>query len=88
MESTTKMYPLIAMVIAVAALTGCESTTPRLDASFGESVTLASAAQVLRPSQAADRDPVTGIDGMAAAAAMTRYFKSFATPPPPVHRVG
>ena len=67
---------------AVAALlTACASTTPVVDASFGNAVRQARTAQTLNPDASANRDPVLGIDGKAGAAAQERYQESFKTPP-------
>jgi hypothetical protein len=71
-----------AMTAACAALlTACASTTPVVDANFGNAVRQARAAQTLNPNASANRDPVLGIDGQAGAAAQDRYHDSFKTPP-------
>lgn len=64
-----------------ALLTACASTTPVLDANFGNAVRQARAAQTLNPNASANRDPVLGIDGKAGAAAQDRYQESFKSPP-------
>jgi hypothetical protein len=64
-----------------ALLTACASTTPVLDANFGNAVRQARAAQTLNPNASANRDPVLGIDGQAGAAAQERYQESFKAPP-------
>lgn len=70
------------MLLATAALTaGCASTTPQLDAKFGDAVRAARAAQTINPQGSAGRAPVTGLDGMAGATAIDRYHDSFKTPP-------
>lgn len=62
-------------------LAGCVSTTPALDATFGDAVRQARAAQTLNPNASANRDPVMGVDGKAGSAAQDRYHESFRTPP-------
>lgn len=62
-----------------AALAGC-STTPQLDAHYGEAVLAARAMQTINPQGSANRDPVSGIDGKAGVAAMDHYQEGFKTP--------
>jgi len=64
-----------------ALLTACASTTPVLDANFGNAVRQARTNQTLNPNASANRDPVLGIDGQAGAAAQERYQESFKAPP-------
>ncbi len=66
-----------------ALLSACASSTPVLDANFGNAVRQARAAQTLNPNASANhRDNlVLGIDGKAAAAAQERYQESFKSPP-------
>lgn len=72
---------LIAMVGA-AALAACQATTtPQLDAHFGEAATLAKAQQTLNPDASRNTNPVSGIDGKAAKGAMDNYRDSFRKPP-------
>ena len=71
----------VAGVLTAALLTACASTTPVLDANFGNAVRQARSAQTLNPDASANRDPVLGIDGQAAAAAQERYQESFKAPP-------
>ena len=71
----------VAGVLTAALLTACASTTPVLDANFGNAVRQARSAQTLNPDASANRDPVLGIDGQAAAAAQDRYQESFKAPP-------
>jgi type IV pilus biogenesis protein CpaD/CtpE len=63
-----------------AALAGCAQTSPRFDAGFGTSVRSAMAAQVADPSAVGNANPVSGIDGRAAAATQGRYEQSFTRP--------
>jgi hypothetical protein len=69
-------------VAALAALAGC-TATPNYDRHFGEAVRQARAAMTINPAASSNRDPVTGMGGQPAAAALTRYHESFKTPPPP-----
>ena len=71
----------VAGALTAALLTACASTTPVLDANFGNAVRQARSAQTLNPDASANRDPVLGIDGQAAAAAQDRYQESFKAPP-------
>lgn len=64
---------------------GCASRTPVLDQHFGEAVNTAKAQQTINPDASRDRDPVAGLDGKAADAAVDRYHKSYETPPLPVN---
>jgi type IV pilus biogenesis protein CpaD/CtpE len=66
--------------LALAGLSACAPSTPQFDRHFGETVRAALASQVLDPAAAANRDPVAGIDGRSATAALERYRKSFAEP--------
>lgn len=73
-------FVLCALALLLAA---CASTTPHYDMRFGESVRATLASQVAHPDAGANRNPVAGIDGRAAAAAQERYEHSFAQPTPP-----
>lgn len=72
---------LTALLAATSVLAACASTTPELDASFGNAVREARAAQTLYPDASKNRDPVLGIDGQAASVAQERYVESFQAPP-------
>lgn len=65
---------------AACLLSACASTTPNWDAQFGDSVRILNAQQVARPQAAANADPVSGIDGRAARAAVERYERSLPEP--------
>lgn len=68
--------------VVALALTGCASSTPVLDASFGQAVRDARAAQTLNPKASAENtQPALGIDGKAASEAQKRYVDSFKAPP-------
>ena len=62
-------------------LTACGSTTPNLDAKFGDAVRASQQLQILDPTAPKGNNPVQGIDGQAAANAQGRYQESFKTPP-------
>jgi hypothetical protein len=66
----------------LATLAGC-AATPNYDKHFGDAVRQARAAMTINPEASVNRDPVAGIDGKAAAEAVTRYHDSFKAPPPP-----
>ncbi len=73
---------VLAGAVALAALSGCASTTPQLDSKFGQAVNAAKAQQTIDPDAARKADPGTGIDGAAAKEAVDRYRESFKSPPP------
>lgn len=78
----TRLRRLAALAPA-ALLAACASSTPQWDARFGESVRGALAAQAINPGAARNQNPVAGLDGKAARAALERYEHSFTTPPAP-----
>lgn len=67
-------------LLAVAVLTGCATTTPNLDAKFGDAVNQAKAQQTINPDASRNTDPVAGIDGQAANAIIDNYHKVYASP--------
>jgi hypothetical protein len=71
--------PALALALA-GLLAGCAAPTPQFDARFGDAVRSARAQQVVNPGAAANTDPVRGLDGQSARAALERYQKSFAAP--------
>jgi type IV pilus biogenesis protein CpaD/CtpE len=76
----TRISSMTALLAALAALAGCAQSSPKFDASFGASVRATVAAQVADPAAAGNANPVSGIDGRAAAAAQQRYESSYARP--------
>ena len=86
---------LLAAAAAVLALQACAttypnmdawlSTSPKLDARFGDAVNVAKAQQTLNPDASKNRNVVAGMDGKAAEDAMLRYRESFKNPPPPAN---
>ncbi len=72
----------LGLMLAIAlAGTGCASTTPQLDARFGQAARLAASQQVLNPSAGGDA-PVNGIEGSVARESMIRYRSGFKEPTP------
>ena len=69
-------------LLAVAVLAGCASTTPNLDAKFGDAVNTAKAQQIINPDASRSTDPVAGIDGQAANAVIKSYHKAYESPSP------
>lgn len=78
----TTLYSVI-LVALTAGVTACMPLTPNLDQKFGEAVNQAKAQQTLNPDASLNTDPVVGLDGVAANAAIDNYTKSVKTPPPP-----
>ena len=78
---SARLAAVLATATGVALLSACVSTTPVVDANFGNAVRQARAAQTLNPNASANRNPVLGIDGKAGAAAQERYQESFTAPP-------
>lgn len=81
---TSRAVPaLLAVPVVLALLAGCAgSTAPAYDARFGEAVRQARTAMTIDTQAGAVPDPVAGIDGQAAQAAIARYQDSFKLPPP------
>ena len=78
----TTLYSLIFVSLA-AGLAACTTLTPNLDRDFGQAVNQAKAQQTLNPDASLNTDPVAGLDGVAADAAIDNYTKSVRTPPEP-----
>jgi hypothetical protein len=78
-----KFVPFVIASLA-AGLVGCagtiETTTPYLDQHFGEAVNQAKAQQTINPDASRNPDPVAGVDGKAAQAALDSYNKGMETP--------
>jgi hypothetical protein len=84
MKRTLRSPRLASAVLALcctALLAACASTSPTMDAKFGDAVRQARLQQTLNPNASANRNPVLGIDGRAGASAQDRYQESFRTPP-------
>jgi hypothetical protein len=82
--TTVDLQRILAAVTIAGTLVlgGCASTTPNVDARFGQAVLAARAQQTINPAASLNPDQVKGIDGRAAREAMTGYYESFKTPPP------
>lgn len=80
----------ILMVVALLPLSACQSTMPRYEAEFGDSIRSSLNSQVINPEAGNNSDPVAGIDGRAARDAIHNYQKSFSkpTPEPSVFSIG
>lgn len=85
----TITYKSLLLSALVVVLSGCASTTPNLDSRFGEAVNSAKADQIVNPDASQNTDPVAGVDGKAAKAAVDRYHESYKNPPAtPVFTIG
>lgn len=78
---TSTLKFILASLFASATLAGCATNTPVLDKHFGEAVNAAKAQQTINPDASQNTDPVAGVDGQAANAAVDRYHRSFVQPP-------
>ncbi|MDD2933211.1 MAG: hypothetical protein PHO76_04935 [Methylotenera sp.] len=72
---------VLATLFGTVVLAGCATNTPYIDKHFGEAVNAAKAQQTINPGASQNTDPVAGVDGQAANAAVDRYHKSFVQPP-------
>ena len=76
------MRTTLGLGATLLALAGCSSSSPVLDANFGNAVREARAAQTLNPKASVENtQPALGIDGKAANEAQRRYVDSFKAPP-------
>jgi hypothetical protein len=84
MTMHTLTFKLIfAGLLASLTLAGCaETRTPHFDDHFGNAVNGAKAQQTINPDASQNTDPVTGMDGHSAKAAVDSYQKSFTAPEP------
>jgi hypothetical protein len=73
-------FKLVLSMLVAAGLVGCVNPTPKLDDNFGKAVNAAKAQQIINPDASLNTDPVAGVDGQAADAAMNRYHRSFVQP--------
>lgn len=80
MKASTLKF-ILATLFASVAVVGCATKTSNFDQHFGEAVTAAKAQQIINPDASQNTDPVAGVDGQAANAAVDRYHKSFVQPP-------
>lgn len=82
MKSTQTRLVSVPCSVLLLALTGCATRTPYLDSQFGQSVRLLNAQQTINPKAALNTDPVSGLNGQAAASGYANYQKSYAKPEP------
>lgn len=80
-SKTSGVQTLVATAVLCGAA-GCSTPTPQIDSHLGEAVSLINAQQVLHPDAGTNRNPVSGIDGMAGKSAQDEYQKSFRVPTP------
>jgi hypothetical protein len=84
MNHTTSSFrtkAALAVVATVSMLAACSSSsTPRLDANFGNAIRQAKAVQTINPAGSANRDQVLGMDGKDAVSGVIRYQESFSAP--------
>lgn len=78
---TSKLKFILAALLTPLVMAGCATNTPYLDEHFGEAVNAAKAQQTINPDASLNTDPVAGVDGQTADAAVDRYHKSFVQPP-------
>lgn len=72
----------VLITLLLPVLAGCAATaTPKIDSAFGDAVNAAKAQQTMHPEASLNTEPVNGLDGEAANAAMDRYHRSFERPP-------
>ncbi|ATJ85559.1 hypothetical protein [Ralstonia solanacearum] len=80
MNITSKLARAGLCSAIAVTLAGCMTSTPIYDAHFGEAARTVRAMQTLNPNASMNSDPVAGVDGRAATAAMDRYNTQFRTP--------
>ena len=81
----TSIKLILASLMGSTVLVGCAAQTPYMDERFGETVNSAKALQTINPDASLNTDPVAGIDGPAADAAIVRYHESYTNPPAPAN---
>jgi hypothetical protein len=73
---------LLPAATSIICLCGCAATTtPQVDAQFGEWTSTLKAQQTLNPDASRNNNPVSGLDGKAAKGALDNYRDSFRKPP-------
>jgi hypothetical protein len=77
-----KLTRLPVCTLALFLIGGCTSLSPRFDQQVGLAVNTAKARQIVNPDASRNPDPVAGIGGTPADAAIDEYHKSFTAPPP------
>jgi hypothetical protein len=81
--SELRRIVLACLGIGVIMLAGCAVGPTRLEADYGNSVSIAMSSQMLDPAAQQNLAPVHGLDGKAAMGTLERYQTSFENPPPP-----
>ena len=76
------LKPRLIAALGALLLSGCTSLSPYFDQQVGRAVDMAKARQTVNPEASRNTDPVAGIGGAPADAAMDEYQKSFTAPPP------
>lgn len=71
-----KIKPVLAVVVTLLALTGCQHRWQE-DPEFGVAVRNLAAAQYVNPDAPVANKPLPGLDGPAAAASVKSYQRSF-----------
>lgn len=84
MDLAFRRFATVVLSLSPAMLVACAAPPPgaRSGAQFGDTVRIALARQVARPDAPGNADPVAGLDGRSARAALERYQHSFAEPAP------
>lgn len=67
-------------MLMVMGLIGCINPSPVLDDNFGNAVNAAKAQQTLNPDAGLTNQPIYGVDGDAATAAIETYRESYVSP--------
>lgn len=67
-----------ASLACLAALSGCASTSPAFEQSFGQTLRVSLASQVIDPAASSNANPVNGVDSNAALGAQLQYARSYA----------
>lgn len=80
LKSKLTPFKLVLSMLIAAGLVGCVNPAPVLDDNFGNAVNSVKAQQIINPDASLNTDPVAGVDGQAADAAMNRYHRSFVAP--------
>jgi hypothetical protein len=78
--SLSLRFAAAALPALLLAACASSSSTPALDAQFGNSVRAAIAAQLVDPAAVNNANPVAGLDGTAARNAQEKYQNSFVKP--------
>jgi hypothetical protein len=83
MHSTFQKLMAAGLLGFVCLLGGCITEPTHYDNKFGDAVNAAKAQQIINIDAADKKKREPGMDGPAAKSTITRYHKSFESPPPP-----